>query len=144
MRGPNSADFAKQFEEMASLKKALDKVPDLSGQQKDSLQKLEHRYGEIFKSYGIAARNKVDSARANDGAFDADAIHTLRQSADSVQGAELALARGVLATDAQRTRFDLNVNDIHAEAAKREDEMRNRRTRGAGRGAAMGGGMPPR
>ncbi|MDB4882326.1 MAG: hypothetical protein JWL95_1092, partial [Gemmatimonadetes bacterium] len=148
---PELSDFAKQFEELASLKQALNKVPDLSGQQKDSVKSLERKYGEIFKSYGIAARTKVDSARAAGESPDMEAIRTLRESADSVRTGEFALARAVLTSDAQRSRFDQNVVDIQAEAAKREEEMQKRRASGgAGRGGMGGGGMggggmrPPR
>jgi hypothetical protein len=126
-RGPSSADVAKQMEELASLDRALNDVPDLNRQQKDSLKAIEDKYGAIFKSYGIAARNKVDSARAAGGAPDMDGLRSLRLAADSVRTGELAAARSVLNTDEQRSPFDRNVADIRAEETKRLDEMRRRR-----------------
>jgi hypothetical protein len=80
-RGPSSADVAKQMEELASLDRALNDVPDLNRQQKDSLKSIEGKYGAIFKSYGIAARNKVDSARAAGAAPDMDDLRSLRLAA---------------------------------------------------------------
>jgi hypothetical protein len=141
-RGPSSADVAKQMEELASLDRALNDVPDLNGQQKDSLKAIEGKYGAIFKSYGIAARNKVDSAHAAGGAPDMDDLRSLRLSADSVRTGEFAAARAVLTTDQQRAPFDKNVADINADEAKRVDEMRKRRgSGGMGRGGMGGGGM---
>jgi hypothetical protein len=139
-RGPSGDDIAKQMEELASLKDAMHKVPDLSNQQKDSVKALEHRYGEVFKSYGIAARNMVDTARADGGM---GALRTLREQADSVRTAEFTLARAVLTSDSQRTRFDQNVAEVRAEQVKREEEMRQRRSGGMGRGGMGGGGMRP-
>ena len=138
-RGPTGADIARQIEGMASLKDALHKVPDLSDQQKDSAKALERRYGDVFKSYGIAAKNMMDSARTGGGMPDMDAMRTIRQQADSVRTAELTTARAFLTTDAQRSRFDQNVADLNAEQAKREEQMQQRRARG-GMG---GGGMRP-
>ena len=122
------------MEDLASLDRALRDVPDLAHPQKDSLKGIENNYARIFKSYGIAARNKVDSARAAGGVPDMEGLLTLRLEADSVRTGELAAARAVLTTDEQRTRFDQNVADIHAEEAKREEQMRSRRgSGGAGR-----------
>jgi hypothetical protein len=141
-RGPMGVDIAKQIEGMASLKDALHKVPDLSDQQKDSAKALERRYGDVFKSYGIAAKNMMDSARTGGGMPDMDAMRTIREQADSVRSAELITARALLTTDAQRSRFDQNVADLSAEQAKHEEQMRQRRSRG-GMGGGMGGGMRP-
>jgi hypothetical protein len=138
-RGPLGADVAKQMEEMASLKDAMHKVPDLNDSQKDSVKALERRYGDVFKSYGIAAKNMMDSTRAGGEGPDMEGMHTLRQQADSVRTAEFAAARSFLTTDAQRARFDQNVTDLNAEREKREEEMRQRR----GRGGMGGGGMRP-
>jgi hypothetical protein len=136
-QGPSSADMAKRMEEMASLGDAVHKVPDLSGTQKDSIKALEKRYGEVFKSYGIALRNQIDSARAQGGMPDMRAMGLLRLEADSVRNVELAAARAQLSTEAQRTKFDQNVVEMREKRAKREEEMRSRR--------GMGGGMrPPR
>jgi hypothetical protein len=133
-QGPNSGDVAKQMEELASLDRALRDVPNLDGQKKDSLKAIEGTYSRIFKSYAIAARNKVDSARAAGGTPDVNDLSTLRLEADSVRGGELSAARAVLTTDEQRARFDQNIADIHAEDAKREEQMRTRRgSGGAGR-----------
>jgi hypothetical protein len=129
-RGPSSDDVAKQYEELASLDRALHDVPDLGRQQKDSLKAIEDSYGKIFKSYAIAARTKVDSARAAGGMPDVDDMRRLRLDADGVHGRELVAARAVLATDEQRARFDGNVADIRAEEAKREAQMRSRRGSG--------------
>jgi nicotinamidase-related amidase len=140
-QGPSSADMAKRMEEMASLGDAVHKVPDLSGTQKDSIKALEKRYGEVFKSYGIALRNQIDSARAQGGMPDMRAMGLLRLQADSVRDVELAAARAQLTTDAQRQKFDQNVVEMREKKAKREEEMRSRR----GMGGGMGGGMrPPR
>jgi hypothetical protein len=124
------------MEELGSLDKALHDVPHLDKREKDSLNVIEGTYGKIFKSYGIAAKTKVDSARAAGGSPDMDEIRALRVEADSVRTRELTVARAVLTTDEQRSRFDQNVVDIKAEEAKRVDEMRNRRRpRGMGMGA---------
>jgi hypothetical protein len=129
-RGPSADDVAKQYEELASLDRALHDVPDLGRQQKDSLKAIESTYAKIFKSYAIAARNKVDSARAAGGMPDMDDMRRLRLDADGVHGRELVAARAVLTTDEQRARFDGNVADIRAEEAKREEQMRSRRGSG--------------
>jgi hypothetical protein len=134
-RGPSSGDLAKPYEEMASLDRALNDVPDLGRQQRDSLKAIEDTYGRIFKSYAIAARNKVDSARAAGGMPDMEDMRRLRLDADGVHARELAAARAVLTTDEQRARFDGNVSDIRAEEAKREEQMRSRKG-AAGTGAA--------
>jgi hypothetical protein len=139
-QGPSSADMAKRMEEMASLGDAVHKVPDLSGTQKDSIKALEKRYGEVFKSYGIALRNQIDSARAQGGMPDMRAMGLLRLQADSVRDVELATARAQLTTDAQRQKFDQNVVEMREKKAKREEEMGRRR----GMGGGMGGGMRPR
>jgi hypothetical protein len=139
-QGPSSADMAKRMEEMASLGDAVHKVPDLSGTQKDSIKALEKRYGDVFKSYGIALRNQIDSARAQGGIPDMRAMGLLRLEADSVRDVELAAARAQLTTDAQRQKFDQNVVELREKKAKREEEMRSRR----GMGGGMGGGMRPR
>ncbi|MEO8337804.1 MAG: hypothetical protein ABI664_22715 [bacterium] len=123
-RGPNSGDVAKEMEDMASLDKALHDVPDLGKPQKDSLKAIERTYEQIFKSYAIVARNKVDSARASGGPPDVSELRTLRQDADSVRTGEFTLARAVLATEPQRGRFDQNVAEIRA---KREEQMRRQR-----------------
>jgi hypothetical protein len=136
-RGLNSGDVAKQMKELGSLDRALDDVPDLDRQKKDSLKAIEGTYGRIFESYAIAARNKVDSVRAAGGTPAMDDLRSLRVEADSVRSGELVAARAVLTTDEQRGRFDRNVADIRAEEAKREESTRTRRGSGG-----MGPGMP--
>jgi hypothetical protein len=118
------------MEDLASLDRALRDVPGLNRPQKDSLKAIEGNYTRIFKSYAIAARNKVDSAHAAGGTPDMDGLRTLRLQADTVRNGEFAAARTVLATDEQRFRFDQNVADIHAEDAKREEQMRSRKGSG--------------
>jgi hypothetical protein len=142
-RGPSSDDAAKQMEELSSLDRALRDVPDLDGQKKDSLKAIEGTYAKIFKSYGIAARNKVDSARAAGGLPDVNDMRTLRTEADSVRSGEFVAARALLTTDEQRARFDQNIADIHAEDAKREEQMKNRRGSGGMGGRGGGGGDRP-
>jgi hypothetical protein len=68
---------------------------------------------------------------------------TIHEQADSVRTAELTTARALLTTDAQRSRFDQNVADLNAEQAKREEQMRQRRSRGGMGGGMGGGGMRP-
>jgi Spy/CpxP family protein refolding chaperone len=123
--GPSSGDIAKQYEELASLDRALEDVPDLDRQKKDSLKAIEDTYGKIFKSYAIVARNKVDSARAAGGMPDVDDMHRLRVDADGVRSRELVAARAVLSTDEQRARFDGNVAAINAAEGKRKEQMRS-------------------
>jgi hypothetical protein len=121
---------AKQMEALASLDGALKDVPDLDRAKKDSLKAIEETYARIFKSYGIAARSKVDSARAAGGQPDMDDMRKLRLDAVAVRDRELVAARAVLITDEQRARFDGNVADIRAEEAKRQEEMRARKGSG--------------
>lgn len=135
-RGPSGDDVAKQMNALASLDQALRDVPDLDHPQKDSLKAIETRYGRIFESYGIAARTKVDSARAAGGTPSMDDLRELRVAADSVRAGEFALARAVLSTEEQRARFDANVADIQAEEAKRRGTRGQRSAGGAGRGGA--------
>ena len=64
----------------------------------------------------------------------------LRMTADSTRDAEVAAARAVLTSDAQRTKFDQNLVEIKERDAKREEEMRKRRGM-PGAPGWMGGGM---
>jgi hypothetical protein len=141
-RGPSSSDVEKQIKEMGSLDKALDGVPDLDRPKKDSLKAIESNYNRIFESYGIAARNKIDSARAGGLPPKSDVIGPLRQEADSIRTGELAVARGVLTTDDQRGRFDRNVADLLAEEAKKANSQRRQRGSGGGMGGMGGMGTP--
>ena len=138
--GPSSSDVEKQIKEMGSLDKALDNVPDLDRAKKDSLKTIEGTYNRIFESYGIAARNKVDSARAGGLPPKSDVIGPLRQEADSIRTGEFAAARALLTTDEQRGRFDQNVADLKAEEAKKQNS--GRRRGGSGGMGGMGSGTP--
>lgn len=122
------------MEERASLGDAVHKVPDLTNAQKDSIKALEKRYGEVFKSYGIAVRSEMDSARSAGGQPDFRAMSMMRMTADSTRDAEVAAARALLTSDAQRTKFDENLVEIRAREAKREEEMRQRRGMSGGPG----------
>jgi hypothetical protein len=137
--GPSSADMERRMQERASLGDAVHKVPDLTDAQKDSIKALEKRYGEVFKSYGIAVRTEMDSARAAGGQPEFRQIAMLRMTADSTRDVEVAAARALLTSDAQRAKFDQNLVEIRERDAKREEEMRNRRGM---QGAPGGMGRP--
>jgi hypothetical protein len=143
-QGPSAAEMEHRMEERASLGDAVHKVPDLTGAQKDSIKALEKKYGEVFKSYGIAVRSQMESARSAGGQPDVRSMAMLRMTADSTRDAEVAAARALLTSDAQRTKFDQNLAEIRERDAKREEEMRNRRPQGmpaGGYGGANRGGM---
>jgi hypothetical protein len=144
-QGPSSAEMEHRMEERASLGDAIHKVPDLTGTQKDSIKALEKKYEEVFKSYGIAIRSEIDSARSAGGQPDVRSMAMLRMTADSTRDVEVAAARAVLTSDAQRTKFDQNLAEIRERDAKREEEMRSRRPRmpggSGGYGGANRGGM---
>ena len=137
-QGPSSVDMERRMQERASLGDAVHKIPDFTDAQKDSIKKLEKKYGEVFKSYGIAMRTQMDSAKAAGGQPDFRAMGMLRMTADSTRDAEVAAARAVMTSDAQRTKFDQNLAEIKEREAKREEEMRKRRM---GPPGGMGGGM---
>jgi hypothetical protein len=144
-QGPSPAEMEHRMEERASLGDAVHKVPDLTDAQKDSIKKLEKHYGDVFKSYGIAIRSQMDSARAAGGQPDFRAMSMLRMTADSTRDVEVAAARALLTTDVQRTKFDQNLAEIKEREAKREEEMRSRRPTmpggTGGYGGANRGGM---
>jgi hypothetical protein len=142
-QGPSSAEMERRMEERALLGDAVHKVPDLTDAQKDSIKKIEKHYGDVFKSYGIAMRSQMDSARSAGGQPDFRSVAMLRMTADSTRDAEVAVARALLTSDAQRTKFDQNLVEIREREAKREAEMRNRRPQGmpgGGYGGANRGG----
>jgi len=141
--GPSSADMERRITERASLGDAVHKLPDFTDAEKDSVKALEKWYHDVFRSYGIAMRAQMDSARASGGMPDMRAMGMIREEADSTRTAELAAARKILTSDAQRTKFDQNVAEIAEREAKREEEMRNRRPMGGMRGGMGGGGMRP-
>ncbi|HEX7981289.1 MAG TPA: hypothetical protein VF461_21950, partial [Gemmatimonadaceae bacterium] len=138
-QGPSSAEMERRMQERASLGDVVHKVPDLTDAQKDSIKALEKRYGEVFKSYGIAMRSQMDSARSAGGQADFRSMAMLRMTADSTRDVEVASARKLLTSDAQRAKFDQNLVEIKDREAKREEEMRKRRPMGMPGG--MGGGM---
>jgi len=115
------------MQERASLGDAVHKIPDFTDAQKDSIKKLEKKYGEVFKSYGIAMRTQMDSARAVGGRPDFREMAMLRMTVDSTRNAELIEARAVLTSDAQRAKFDQNLVEMREREAKREEDMRRRR-----------------
>ena len=141
--GPSSADIERRMTERASLGDAVHKIPDFTNAEKDSVKALENWYHDVFRSYGVAARAQMDSARASGSMPDMRAMGMIREEADSTRAAELAAARKILTTDAQRAKFDQNVKEIEERDAKREEEMRHRRPMGGVGGAMRGGGMRP-
>ena len=139
-QGPSSADMERRMQERASLGDALHKVPDLTNAQKDSIKALEKKYAEVFKSYGIAMRTQMDSARAVGGRPDFREMAMLRMTVDSTRNAELIEARAVLTSDAQRAKFDQNLVELKEREARREEDMRRRRAL-SGAPSTLGGGL---
>jgi len=139
-QGPSSADMERRMQERASLGDAVHKVPDLTNAQKDSIKALEKKYGEVFKSYGIAMRTQMDSARAVGGRPDFREMAMLRMTVDSTRNAELIEARAVLTSDAQRAKFDQNLVEVKEREARREEDMRRRRAL-SGAPSTLGGGL---
>lgn len=133
---PNSSapDVSKHFEAMASLKDALKHVDGLNGDQKQSLQEIEHGYTKSFKALGQQAQQLVDSAHAAQQRPDPVRMDTLRQQAKQFRNDELTAAREILSTDPQRDQFDKNVAQIKADEAKREQEMEERLSPGGAQG----------
>jgi hypothetical protein len=138
-KGSNGAEMQRRMEDRASLGDAVHKVPDLTDAQKDSIKALEKKYGEVFRSYGIAMRSQMDSARAAGGEPDFRSMAMLRMTADSTRDVEVASARKLLTSDAQRTKFDQNLAEIKERDAKREEAMRNRRPTGMPGGGGYNG-----
>lgn len=134
MRADRGAELAKRLERMASLDDATKGVEGLDRTQKDSLKRIEARYGEHFKGYGREARRLFESA--SDGPPDTEAMRKLQDGARTLREEELAAARAVLRTDAQRARFDANVAAQQEAERKRMEQVRQRRGR-------MEGGGPP-
>ncbi|MBW8770247.1 MAG: hypothetical protein JF589_10855 [Gemmatimonadetes bacterium] len=139
LQQPNTADVQRRMEERALLGDAVHKVPDLTNAQKDSIKALEKKYGEVFRSYGIAMRSQMDSARSAGGQPDFRAMAMLRMTADSTRDVEVAAARTLLTSDAQRSKFDQNIAEIKERDAKREEAMRNRRAQGMPGGGGYNG-----
>jgi hypothetical protein len=141
--GPSSADMERRMTERASLGDAVHKLPDFTDAEKDSVKALEKWYHDVFRSYGLAMRAQMDSARASGAMPDMRAMGMIREEADSTRTAELAAARKLLTSDAQRAKFDQNVAELAERDAKREEEMRHRRPMGGMSGGMPGGGMRP-
>jgi hypothetical protein len=119
----SAPEVGKHFEEMASLKPALKHVDGLSGDQKTSFDEIEHSYGKALKSLGHDAQQMVDSAHAAHERPDHQRMDSLRKQAKQLRDEELTAARDMLTTDPQRQQFDANVTQIHADEAKREEQM---------------------
>jgi len=125
-RGPGASDAAREMERRGSLDDAMRKVPELTSAQKDSVRALEKMFGASFKSYAALLKATLDAPRPAGAGPDLRAHGLLRMSADSTRNAELAAARALLTTDAQREVFDRNVAELRAREAKREEEMRRK------------------
>lgn len=139
-QGPSALEMERRMQERASLGGVVHKLPDFTDAEKDSIKAIEKRYFEVFKSYGIAVRSQMDSAKSAGGQPDFRMMAMLRMTADSTREAEVAAARAVLTSDAQRTKFDQNVAEIKAQEAKHEEEMRRRRAL-SGAPSTLGGGL---
>jgi hypothetical protein len=136
----SAPDVSKHFEEMASLKDALKHVDGLTGDQKQSLQEIEHGYTKSFKALGHEAQDLVDSAHVAQVRPDPVRMDTLRQQAKQFRTDELGAAREILTTDTQRDQFDKNVAQIQADEAKHEQDMQQRMSPG---GPPAPPGSPP-
>jgi hypothetical protein len=122
-RAAGASEAVRQMERRGSLDDAMRKVPDLTRAQKDSVRALEKHFGQSFKSYAVLLKTTLDAPRPAGTGPDPRALTVLRLTADSMRAAELAAARALLTTDAQRDVFDRNVADLRAREAKREEQM---------------------
>lgn len=111
-------DTQKRFEDMAALKPALKDIK-LQDTQKDTLDKVEKAYRPQLGDYGRALWTLMQNGA------DPDSAKSLRNGARQLRDQEFAQARDLLTTDQQPT-FDDNVAKIHAEEAKRDEQMRSR------------------
>ncbi len=111
-------DTQKRFEDMAALKPAFKDIK-LQDAQKDTLQKIEKAYRPQLGDYGRALWTLLQNGA------DPDSATSLRNGARQLRDQELAEARGLLTTD-QQPKFDDNVAKIHADEAKRDEQMRSR------------------
>jgi len=123
-QGAGSREAVREMERRGSLDDAMRKIPDVTGAQKDSIKALEKRYGQSFKAYAVLLKTTLDAPRPAGTRPDVRTLGLLRLTADSTRTAELAAARALLTTDAQRDVFDRNVADLVAREAKREEQMR--------------------
>jgi len=110
-------DLQRRFEDMAALKPALKNIK-LQDAQKDTLDKLEKAYRPQLGDYGRALYTLMQNGA------DADSAKSLRNGARQLRDQEFTEARGLLTSDQQST-FDDNVAKIHADDAKRDEQMRS-------------------
>jgi hypothetical protein len=111
-------DLQRRFEDMAALKPALKNIK-LQDAQKDTLAKLEKAYRPQLGDYGRALYTLMQNGA------DADSATSLRNGARQLRDQEFTEARGLLTSD-QQPAFDDNVAKIHADDAKRDEQMRSR------------------
>jgi hypothetical protein len=122
-RAASSTEAVRELERRGSLGDAMRKVPDVAGAQNDSVRALEKSYGQPFRSYAVLLKTTLDASRPAGRGPDLRALALLRLTADSTRTAELAAARSLLTTDAQREIFDRNVADLRAREAKRDEQL---------------------
>ncbi|HSC30431.1 MAG TPA: hypothetical protein VLD17_01810 [Gemmatimonadaceae bacterium] len=118
-------DTQKRFEDMAALKAALKDIK-LQNAQKDTLDKLEKAFRPQLGDYGRALWTLMQ-----DGSADPDSAKSLRTGARQLRDQELGDARALLTPD-QQPKFDANVQKIHDEDEKRDEQMRSRMGGGNG------------
>lgn len=111
-------DVQKRFEDMAALKPALKDIK-LQDAQKDTLDKIEKAYRPQLGDYGRALWTLMQNGA------DPDSAKSMRAGARQLRDQELTEARGRLTSD-QQPKFDDNVAKIHADEAKRDEQMRSR------------------
>lgn len=114
----SEGDMQRRFEDMAALKPALKDIK-LQDAQKDTLDKIEKAYRPQLGDYGRALYTLMQNGA------DPDSAKSLRSGARQLRDQELTEARGLLTSDQQPT-FDDNVAKIHADEAKRDEQMRSR------------------
>src|SRR6185437_7862165 len=95
--------------------------------QKDTLDNLEKAFRPQLGDYGRALWTLMQ-----DGSADPDSVKSLRTGARQLRDQEFGDARALLTPD-QQPKFDANVQKIHDEDEKRDQQMRSR----------MGGGNGP-
>jgi hypothetical protein len=129
MHRPSGDDVQKRFEEMSSLKPALDKI-DLDKSQKDTLDKIEKNYKPKFSDFGKSAKKQFD----NNNQPDRDELRRLHDDAMTLRDEEWGEAKKVLKPE-QTTAFDANVQKIKDDEDKRRQEMQQRRSNANGGGS---------
>ena len=126
----SAQEVAREIEALAPLEEALRDVHGLTVPQSDSLAVLEQRYAKVFASLAGSARTLIDDASSDGLAPNAAELRSLCETVWSVRNAELLSARGVLATRAQRARFDANVAKIQCEEAELVEDVLRRSSAG--------------